>query len=58
MLYYLCASVETAIARPDRRKRDGVADAHALDADAITHLSGIFEAPTADEGLEVHTVED
>lgn len=57
VLHYLQVPVETAIARADDRNRAEVRDAHVLDADAIRHLSEIFEPPTSQEGLELHTID-
>jgi len=57
VLHHLRVPVETAVQRVERRRREGVAVAHVLDADAVRHLARLFEAPTAQEGIELHVVE-
>ena len=57
VLHYLRVPVDTAIRQAGRRRREGVANAHDLDADAVRHLARLFEAPTAGEGIELRVVE-
>lgn len=57
VLHYLQVSVDTAIQQVERRRREGDANAHALDADAVRHLARLFEVPTTEEGIELRVVE-
>ena len=56
VLHYLQVSVDTAIKQVERRHREGDANTHALDADGVRHLARLFEAPTAEEGIELRFV--
>lgn len=54
-LHHLVVSLEVAIERATDRTDQR---AHRLDADAIRHLSTIFEEPTGSEGYTLHVVSD
>ncbi len=58
MLHYVLVPLEVAIARAERRAVANVAGAHRLDATGQRHFATIFEAPTADEGLQIILVQD
>ena len=57
VLHHVRVSVDTAIRQAERRRREGVATAHVLDAEAVRHLARLFEEPTTDEGIDLRFVE-
>lgn len=57
ILHYVRVPLDTAIARAEHRSAQHTPGAHALDADAVRHMASIFEEPTADEGIELRTVD-
>lgn len=57
VLHYVKVPVDTAIHQVEGRRRAGIATAHVLDAVAVRHLARLFEAPTAEEGIELRVVE-
>ena len=53
ILYYFTTSVELAISRAEARHDK---HSHYLTAEAIRHLTAIFEPPRADEGIAIEVV--
>ena len=48
--------VETAVARAIARSGTEPTWSHRIEPDAVRHLASIFEPPTAEEGVPIHTV--
>ena len=57
VLHYVQVPLEVAIARADARTAANTAGAHRLDANAIRHLSALFEEPSGDEGMPIVRVQ-
>nr|WP_297430100.1 ATP-binding protein [uncultured Actinotalea sp.] len=57
VLHHVRVPLVTAIARVEQRARDGVPGAHVVPAEDVRHLAGLFEEPSADEGLVIRTVD-
>lgn len=54
VLHHVDVPVEVAVARA--LGRTDTAGAHHIDEAGVRHLAGIFEPPTADEGIPIRTV--
>jgi len=53
LLHHVDVPLETAVRQATSRRAVG---SHALTAEAVRHFAGIFEPPTAGEGIEIVTV--
>ncbi len=57
VLHYVRVPLEVAITRAAARTAQGCDFSHDLDAAAVTHLQSLFEVPTAEEGIELRTID-
>jgi hypothetical protein len=53
LLHHVDVPLARAVRQATNRR---VAGSHVLTAEAVRHSAGLFEPPTADEGIEIRTV--